>query len=106
MGIIVITAFISPYKADRNRIRKILKNKFHEIYVKTDIETCKKRDPKGLYKKALKGQIQNLTGIDAPYEEPENPELIIDTKEESVEESLEKLQEYVIKKFLSTNYSS
>lgn len=81
-GLIVMTAFISPYRSDRRQVRDLmLKGEFVEVYVKCDIKVCEQRDPKGLYKKARAGKIKDFTGIDAPYEEPENPELIIDTSE-------------------------
>ncbi len=97
-GVITITAFISPYRKYRNFCRELIGNdRFIEIYAKASLETCEKRDPKGMYKKARAGIIKDFTGIDAPYEEPENPELIIDTDKETVDESakrvLQKLQE-------------
>ncbi len=77
-GMIVLTAFISPYRSDRDFVRNLFDNKeFIEIFVKCDLDTCEERDPKGLYEKARKGEIDNFTGISAPYEEPLNPELII-----------------------------
>ena len=77
-GIITLNTFISPFRKDRDIIRNILpKKKFIEIYIKTDLQTCEKRDPKGLYKKARSGEISNFTGIDSPYEEPLNPEITI-----------------------------
>jgi adenylylsulfate kinase len=85
-GIIAVTAFISPYKADRDRVRKSLPNEndFIEVYVNTPIEICEQRDPKGLYKKARSGQLTGFTGIDAPYEMPIEPEIILDgTKDKS-----------------------
>jgi adenylylsulfate kinase len=83
-GIIVSTAFISPYIDDRNRVRKIMGDgEFIEIYVEADLETCEERDPKGLYKKAKAGEIKEFTGISAPYEAPEKPELVINTTEET-----------------------
>jgi len=89
-GIITITAFISPYRKYRNFCRELLgPGRFIEIYTKASLETCEKRDPKGLYKKAREGIIKDFTGISAPYEEPENPELVIDTDRYSVEESVE-----------------
>ena len=89
-GVITITAFISPYRKLRNFCRSLAGDgRFLEIYTKASLETCEKRDPKGLYKKARAGEIKNLTGIDAPYEEPENPELIVDTDENNIEESAE-----------------
>jgi len=98
-GIIVMTAFISPYRQDRDRVRKILnEGEFIEIYVEADLETCEKRDPKGLYKKARLGEIKEFTGISAPYEKPENPELIINTsKETNVKENSKKIVEYLEK---------
>ncbi len=87
-GFIVLTAFISPYREDRNRAREIIEPApFLEIFIDTDIETCKKRDPKGLYKKALNNEIDNFTGISAPYEKPEHPELTVPTSGLSVEDS-------------------
>ena len=80
-GILVITAFISPYREDRVSARSLFKDgDFIEAYIKCSLEECEKRDPKGLYKKARAGEIKNYTGISAPYEEPENPELVIDTE--------------------------
>ena len=88
-GLIVMTAFISPFNKDRNEARKLISSKdFIEIYCKASIETCETRDVKGLYKRARKGEIANYTGIDSPYEAPENPELIIDTDNQSLEESV------------------
>lgn len=91
-GLITITAFISPYRKYRNFCRELVgKGRFIEIYTKASLETCEKRDPKGLYKKAKAGVIKDFTGVNAPYEEPENPELIIDTDKETIEESSEKV---------------
>jgi adenylylsulfate kinase len=79
-GVIVLSAFISPYRADRERARNLLPaGDFFEIYCRCGIATCEERDPKGLYKKARAGEIADFTGISAPYEEPEAPEIIIDT---------------------------
>jgi adenylylsulfate kinase len=87
-GIIVLTAFISPYRKDRDIVRSILdEGRFLEVYVQADLETCKQRDPKGLYEKAIAGKIPEFTGISAPYEEPLSPELVVDTTAESVEQS-------------------
>jgi adenylylsulfate kinase len=103
-GLITITAFISPYSLDRNYCRELVgKGRFLEIYTKATIETCEKRDTKGLYKKAREGIIKDFTGINAPYEEPENPELLLDTDKETIEESVEKVMKkleemrYIIK---------
>ena len=76
-GAIVMTAFISPYKNDRDAARKLIGNDFNEIFMDTQLEECIKRDPKGLYKKAFSGEIKNFTGIDAPYEKPSAPELTV-----------------------------
>ncbi|UEM25018.1 adenylyl-sulfate kinase (plasmid) [Skermanella mucosa] len=94
-GLIVITSFISPYRADRERVRKAAGSAFHEIYIKADLSVCEKRDPKGLYRKARAGEIPEFTGISAPYEPPETPELVVDTSRRSVEECLEEIMEYV-----------
>ena len=97
-GVIACTAFISPYRKLRNFCRELLgSGRFLEIYYKASLDTCEKRDPKGLYKKAREGIIKEFTGISAPYEEPENPELVIDTDKYNIEESadlvIKKLQE-------------
>lgn len=86
-GVINLTAFISPYRADRDQARNIAEEgAFFEIYVKCALNVCEERDPKGLYKKARAGEIPEFTGISAPYEEPNNPEIVVDTGEQSVEE--------------------
>ena len=94
-GVIALTAFISPYRADRDAARAIaqanVSDSFIEIYVKCDVDVCEQRDTKGLYKKARAGEIKEFTGISAPYEEPLNPELIVDTASESLEESAQKV---------------
>lgn len=100
-GFIVISAFISPYREDRRRARSCAPEYFNNIYIKADVETCEKRDVKGLYKKAREGEIQDFTGISAPYEEPENPELTVDTRNHTVEESVATLLEYVEKQFVA-----
>jgi adenylylsulfate kinase len=88
-GLIVMTAFISPFNKDRDEARKLISNDdFIEIYCKASLETCEARDVKGLYKRARAGEIKSYTGIDSPYEEPKNPELIIDTDNQSLEESV------------------
>ena len=94
-GIITIVSFISPYKIDREIVRNKLSDDFIEIYVKCSLNECEKRDPKKLYKKARAGEIKNFTGITSPYEEPENPELIIETNNMSVEESVDKIYNYL-----------
>ena len=98
-GMIVTTAFISPYREDRDVARAAAGDDFHEVYILADVETCEKRDPKGHYKKARSGEIPQFTGISAPYEEPESPELVIDTMNHSIDECLDQLMEYVAKTF-------
>jgi len=97
-GSIVITAFISPYRKDRQRVRAILNDgDFVEVYVQCDLSVCEDRDPKGLYKKARSGEIPNFTGISAPYEEPENAEIIVDTAKLSVDKAVNYLVEQLDK---------
>lgn len=98
-AVIVLTAFISPYRADRDQVRKILPaGSFIEAYVNTPIEECEKRDPKGLYKKARAGQIPEFTGISAPYEEPTAPELDIKTAELDLEQCAQAVVQHLIDK--------
>ncbi|MEA3280699.1 MAG: adenylyl-sulfate kinase [Thermodesulfobacteriota bacterium] len=98
-GIIAITAFISPYKKDRESVRKIVgKNRFIECYVKCRIEVCASRDKKGIYQKAQQGLIENFTGITAPYEPPDNPSLVIDSEHIQPIEAAEKLIEILREK--------
>ena len=94
-GMIVLASFISPYQEMRDFARKRAQGDFVEIHVKADVETCANRDPKGLYEKAKKGEIENFTGVSAPYEEPQNPELVIDTAQLSVKESVGKVLDYL-----------
>ena len=95
-GVITMTAFISPFREDRDLVRKLLpQDDFIEIYCKASLETCESRDVKGLYKRARAGEIKNYTGIDSPYEAPNNPELIIDTEHESLEESVSKVIDFL-----------
>ena len=90
-----LTAFISPYRADRDKAREISGDSFVEVYVKCDLAVCEERDPKGLYKKARAGEIPQFTGISAPYEEPDKAELIIDTSDETLEVSAGKVIAYL-----------
>ncbi len=94
-GLAVITSFISPYKSDRDRVRAIAPNRFYEIYIKADLATCEKRDPKGLYKKARAGKIAEFTGIGSPYEPPENPELVVDTQNNDIQECVDQVVQYI-----------
>ena len=96
-GLVTMTAFISPYRADRQTARELVKSgEFIEVYTKVPLDVAEQRDPKGLYKKARAGEIKEFTGISAPYEEPENPELVIDTSELTLEESADKVITYLV----------
>ena len=100
-GLIVMTAFISPFNKDRNEAKRLISNDdFIEIYCKASLETCEARDVKGLYKKARAGKIKNYTGIDSPYEVPENPDLIIDTDNETLDNAVFKILNFLEKHFL------
>jgi adenylyl-sulfate kinase len=95
-GMMVICALISPYEADRQSAHAIIGDKyFHNVYIKADVSTCIGRDPKGLYQKALAGEIPNFTGISDPFEEPENPDLVLDTRTHTIEESIAQLAYYL-----------
>lgn len=95
-GIVVLATFISPYISDREDVRKkVQQGEFLEIYVKCPLEACEKRDPKGLYKKARIGEITQFTGISAPYEEPVNPEIIIETSQYSIEECVQQILNFL-----------
>lgn len=98
-GLFTLTAFISPYREDRQQVRDLVKaDEFIEVYVKASIETCEARDTKGLYKKARLGEIKGFTGIDAPYEKPENAEIVIDSNKLDVEQSVEMIINYLKEK--------
>ena len=95
-GLIILTAFISPFREDRIAVRNLISDgDFIEIYCKASLETCEARDLKGLYKRARLGEIKNYTGINSPYEIPDNPELIIDIDKESLEESVSKIVSFL-----------
>jgi adenylyl-sulfate kinase len=95
-GLIVLTAFISPIRADRNKIRERLgDDKFIEIYLSTPLEACEKRDPKGLYVKARAGEIREFTGIDSPYEPPVNPQITIDTANVDLAKAVDQILKYL-----------
>lgn len=98
-GLVTITAFISPLDDDRKKARKIIGDEnFIEIFVNTPLEICEARDVKGLYKKARRGEIDNFTGISSPYEAPVNPDIEIQTENESIEESVEKIFSFLKEK--------
>ena len=95
-GVAVLASFVSPYRSVRRQARKLIEDeglKFIEVYVKCSLEECIRRDPKGLYRRALNGEIKDMTGIQDPYEEPLNPEVIIDTENEKPNECAEKVIE-------------
>lgn len=95
-GLVILTAFISPFQEDRDQVRQLVEPKeFIEIYVKCTLDECEKRDPKKLYQKARAGEIKNFTGIDSPYEEPVNPELVVETDTLSIEECVNKIIIYL-----------
>jgi adenylylsulfate kinase len=95
-GMVVLTAFISPYRKDRAIVRSLVEgNEFVEIYVKCPLEICEERDTKGFYEKARRGIIKQFTGIDDPYEEPENPEIVIETDKMSIGECVGKISDFL-----------
>lgn len=97
-GLVVLTAFISPFKSDRQIARSLVEyNEFIEIFIDTPLEVCERRDPKGLYKKARNGDIKNFTGIDSPYEKPESADITLNTEELGAEQCAEKVVDYLIK---------
>jgi adenylylsulfate kinase len=96
-GLLVLTAFISPFRADRTMVRELVgDNEFIEIHMATPIETCEQRDPKGLYEKARKGEIKNFTGIDSDYEAPEQAEITLSTAELGIEQCADVVIDYLI----------
>lgn len=96
-GVVVLSAFISPFQADREQVRKIVgPENYMEIFVDAPLEVCEQRDVKGLYKKARAGEVKNFTGIDSPYEAPTNPDLVLETGILSIDESVGKLIEFVL----------
>lgn len=98
VGIIIFTAFISPYKKDREAVRQLFKKgEFIEVYVKCPLEECERRDPKGWYRKAKMGEIPNYTGISAPYEAPENPELVLRTDRNDINRCVDEVISYLKK---------
>lgn len=100
-GQIVLTAFISPFREDRQQVKDILsENEFFEVYVKCSLDECEVRDPKGLYKKARNNEIKHFTGIDSPYEEPENPAITVDTEAQDIEESVKQIVNFLVEKGL------
>jgi len=95
-GVITLTAFISPFKKDRQIVRDLVEEgEFIEIYCQTPLDICEERDPKGLYKKARAGEIPEFTGISSPYEEPDNPEIVLNTGDTSIEDCVHQLIEHL-----------
>ena len=97
-GVMVLTSFISPFRDDRDSVRKIVhETEFIEIYIKCPLEVCESRDVKGLYARARKGEIKHFTGIDSPYESPDSAEITVDTSELSIDQAVNKIIDYLIK---------
>lgn len=99
-GIITIATFVSPFRADRQKVRELLGEDFVEIFIDCPLEVCESRDPKGIYKKARAGEIKHFTGIDSPYEGPINPEITVSTHLNTLEECVDKLMSYLEKEGL------
>jgi adenylylsulfate kinase len=96
-GVIALTAFISPYRADRDKAREVAgEGNFIEVHVQCDLAKCEERDPKGLYKKARSGEIKEFTGVSAPYEAPEKPELVVDTGQAGLEDCAKQVLDYLV----------
>ncbi len=100
LGVLCITATISPLKKDRAAVRALMDaGEFHEVHIKASLTTCEARDPKGLYRRARRGEIPDFTGVHSPYEPPERPEVLIDTERQSVVACLDQLMDYVARTF-------
>ena len=96
-GVITLVTFISPFQSDRQKARDLLNDRYVEIYVDVSLETAEQRDPKGLYKKARRGEIKNFTGIDSPYEQPKNPDIVLDSTNKSIEQCALQIFQYMQK---------
>ncbi|MBJ93647.1 MAG: adenylyl-sulfate kinase [Rickettsiales bacterium] len=94
-GAVVLCAFISPYRADRDAARRLLQEDFAEVFIDADLATCEQRDPKGLYQRARNGEIDDFTGISAPYQAPENPELSLDTGRSSLDQCADQILQWL-----------
>jgi bifunctional enzyme CysN/CysC len=104
-GLVVIVSFISPYRAEREAVRRLFgEREFVEVFVDTPVEECARRDPKGLYAKAFRGELVNFTGVDAPYEAPENPDLHIQTVGRTPHEIVEMLMDEVVRRELNEGF--
>ena len=102
-GLVVLSAFVSPYQKDRDFVRACANGHFSEVFISTPLEVCEQRDVKGLYAKARAGEISNFTGISAPFEEPTNPELDVPTHEMSIEEATARVVDYITTKIALDN---
>ena len=103
-GLVVLAAFVSPYRNDRDHVRNIVGNdNMVEIYINTSVEECERRDVKGLYKKARKGEIKNMTGISAPYESPLNPDIQINTEEVTIIDATKQIINFINPKLILQN---
>ena len=103
-GVITLTAFISPFSDDRNRVKSLMgQSEFIEIFVDCSIDICEKRDTKGLYKKARKAEVANFTGVSSPYEPPENPDLVVDTGSQTLDESVKLVMNLLIDRGIINN---
>lgn len=101
-GLVVLAAFVSPFEKDREKVKKIIgEEDFLLVYCKCSVEICEKRDSKGMYQKARKGEIKEYTGVSSPYEEPKNPDLVLETDILTVEESVQKILKFVKNKILN-----
>lgn len=103
-GVVALTAFISPLHSDREMVRQLMGKDFIEIFVRCPVEVCEQRDVKGLYKKARAGEIKDFTGISAPYEEPEHPDLVVDTDQLSLDESVNKVMQLLFDRKVVKQY--
>lgn len=102
-GLIVITAFISPFRSDREMVRALFNlGEFWEVHITCQLQTCFERDPKGLYRKALAGEIKDFTGVDSPYEAPRKPELVLDTEKNNVDQCIDLIIEQLLEKHIIT----
>lgn len=100
-GLLVLTAFISPFRAERDMVRSLVDDgEFIEVFIDTPLDVCESRDPKGLYKKARAGEIKHFTGIDSSYEVPNNPEIILDTSKNTLDQSVTQLITYLKQKHI------
>jgi len=102
-GLVVLSAFVSPYQKDRDFVRSCAKSEFSEVFISTPLEVCEQRDVKGLYAKARAGEISNFTGISAPFEAPANPELDVPTHQLSIEEATARVVDYITTKIALDN---